>query len=82
MSFYINENPVKLTETPTAADRIRAKRRVVHITEDMKTLDDLVKSGVVKSDAVKKVVYPYDENFKEFNTPCPGTVDELSLIHI
>ncbi len=77
MSFYINENPVKLTETPTAADRIRAKRRVVHITEDMKTLDDLVKSGVVKSDAVKKVVYPYDENFKEFNTPCPGTVDEM-----
>lgn len=48
MSFYINENPIKLTETLTAADRIRAKREVIHITEDMMTIDDLVKSGVAE----------------------------------
>lgn len=70
---YINVNPYQLTEVTSAADKIRAKREVIHITEEMKKTTDMLE----KSGALKKVVYPAYTKLKVIDTPTSGTVREM-----
>ena len=73
MPFYINESPIKLTETSSAADKIRAKREVIQITEELKKTKDILE----KSGALKEVVYPQYTEFAVFDTPSIGEVEEM-----
>ena len=70
---YINVNPYQLTEVTSAADKIRAKRQVIHITEEMKKTTDMLE----KSGALKKVVYPAYTKLKVIDSPTSGTVKEM-----
>lgn len=72
--FYINqENPVKITENSSLADRIRGSRRTVQITEEMvqRTQDIFEKSGC------EKVTYPQYTKFAVIDTPADSMKEEM-----
>ncbi len=72
--IYINrENPVKITENSSLADRIRGSRRTFQCTEEMvkRTQDIFEKSGC------EKVTYPQYTKFAVIDTPAASMKEEM-----
>jgi len=72
--IYINqENPVKVTENSSLADRIRGSRRTIQCTEEMakRTQDIFEKSGC------EKVTYPQYTKFAVIDSPVASDKEEM-----
>jgi len=72
--IYINqENPVKVTENSSLADRIRGNRKTFQCTEEMakRTMD------VFESSGCEKVTYPQYTKFAVINTPTSDFKKEM-----
>lgn len=75
--IYINqENPIKVTENSSLADRIRGSRKTYQCTEEMakRTQDIFEKSGC------EKVTYPQYTKFAVIDTPTADLKKEMSEV--
>lgn len=73
MIYIYQENPIKITETSSLADRIRGNRRTFQCTEEMakRTQDIFEKSGCIK------VTYPQYTKFAVIDSPETSIKEEM-----